>query len=164
MISFNEALHNYYEFKTLYETSYNKEKRDIINNKKLSWNEKRSIFEKLKLKCINCKRPVGTFFSSKFSGDEYKIISAVCGDRVNPCKLSIKLKIDRVDSLENNIKLLDNTINEYKNIIIQKKNELLFGYIKAEEAINIFEELKPILNLISFYGIEISCGTHILKH
>ena len=149
MISFDEALNNYYQFKTLYETSYNKEKRDIINNKKLSWNEKRSIFEKLKPKCINCKRPVGTFFSSKFSDDEhngFKIISAVCGDRVKPCKLSIKLKIDRVDSLENNIKLLDNTINEYKNIIIQKKNELLFGYIKAEEAINIFEELKPILN------------------
>ena len=98
MISFNEALNNYYQFKTLYETSYNKEKRDIINNKKLSWNEKRSIFQKLKPKCINCKRPVGTFFSSKFSNDEYngfKIISAVCGDRVKPCKLSIKLKIER---------------------------------------------------------------------
>ena len=91
MISFNEALNNYYQFKTLYETSYNKEKRDIINNKKLSWNEKRSNFQKLKQKCINCKRPVETIFSRKFNDDGYSgftTLSAVCGDRIKPCKLN----------------------------------------------------------------------------
>jgi len=149
MISFNEALNNYYKFKTLYETSYNKEKRDIINNKKLSWNEKRSNFQKLKQKCINCKRPVGTIFSRKFNDDGYSgftTLSAVCGDRVNPCKLNINLKRDSVDSLENNIKELDNSIKEDKNQIIQKKNELLFDYITTEKAINTFEEYKTILN------------------
>ena len=149
MISFNEALNNYYQFKTLYETSYNKEKRDIINNKKLSWNEKRSEFQKLKKKCINCKRPVGTIFSRNFNDDGYSgftTLSAVCGDRVKPCKLNINLKIDKVDSLENNIKILDDSIKENKNIIIQKKNELLFGYITDEKAIDTFEEYKNILN------------------
>jgi hypothetical protein len=149
MISFNEALNNYYEFKTLYERSYDKEKRDIINNKKLSWNEKRSRFQKLKPKCINCKRPVGTIFSRKKSEDEYsgfKTLSAVCGDRVNPCKLNINLKLDSVETLENNIKELDNSIQEDKNEIIQKKNELLFGYITSETAINIFESYKTNLN------------------
>ena len=149
MISFNEALNNYYEFKTLYETSYDKEKRDIINNKKLSWNEKRSRFQKLKPKCINCKRPVGTIFSRKKSEDDYsgfKTLSAVCGDRVNPCKLNINLKLDSVETLENNIKELDNSIQEDKNAIIQKKNELLFGYITSETAINTFEEFKTNLN------------------
>lgn len=149
MISFNEALNNYYQFKTLYETSYNKEKRDIINNKKLSWNEKRSEFQKLKKKCINCKRPVGTIFSRNFNDDGYSgftTLSAVCGDRVKPCKLNINLKIDKVDSLENNIKTLDDSIKEDKNIIIQKKNELLFGYITDEVAIDTFEEYKTILN------------------
>jgi hypothetical protein len=149
MISFNEALNNYYQFKTLYETSYNKEKRDIINNKKLSWNEKRSEFQKLKKKCINCKRPVGTIFSRNFNDDGYSgftTLSAVCGDRVKPCKLNINLKIDKVDSLENNIKTLDDSIKEDKNIIIQKKNELLFGYITDEIAIDTFEEYKTILN------------------
>jgi hypothetical protein len=149
MISFNEALNNYYQFKTLYETTYNKEKRDIITNKKLSWNEKRSNFQKLKQKCINCKRPVGTIFSRKFNDDGYTgftTLSAVCGDRVKPCKLNINLKTDSVDSLENNIKSLDDSIKEDKKIIIQKKNELLFGYITAEKAINTFEEYKQILN------------------
>ena len=149
MISFNEALNNYYQFKTLYETSYNKEKRDIINNKKLSWNEKRSNFQKLKQKCINCKRPVGTIFSRKFNDNGYSsftTLSAVCGDRVKPCKLNINLKIDKVDSLENNIKELDDSIKEDKNQIIQKKNELLFGYITTEKAINTFDEYKKILN------------------
>jgi hypothetical protein len=149
MISFNEALNNYYQFKTLYETTYNKEKRDIINNKKLSWNEKRSNFQKLKQKCINCKRPVGTIFSRKFNDDGYSgftTLSAVCGDRVKPCKLNINLKTDSVDSLENNIKTLDDSIKEDKKTIIQKKNELLFGYITAEKAINAFEEYKKVLN------------------
>jgi hypothetical protein len=31
-------------------------------------------------------------------------------------------------------------------MIIQKKNELLFGYITAEKAINTFEEYKKVLN------------------
>ena len=149
MISFNEALNNYYEFKTLYETSYKKEKRDIINNKKLSWNEKRSKFEKLKPKCINCKRPVGTLFSRKFTSDnsrEFKTLLAVCGDKVKPCKLNINLKLENVETLEDNIKDLDNSIEEDKNVIIKKKNELLFGYITTESAINIFEDLKTDLN------------------
>lgn len=149
MITFNEALNNYYEFKTLYENSYNKEKRDIINNKKLSWNEKRNRFQKLKPKCINCKRPVGTLFSRKFSEQDYsgfKTLSAVCGDRVNPCKLNINLKLDNVENLENFIKDLDDSIQEDKNIIIQKKNELLFGYITSENAINTFEKYKTNLN------------------
>jgi len=149
MISFNESLNNYYEFKTLYETSYDKEKRDIINNKKLSWNEKRSRFQKLKPKCINCKRPVSTIFSRKSTNDnsgEFKTLLAVCGDRVNPCRLNINLKLDSVETLENNIKELDNSIEEDKNIIIQKKNELLFGYITSENAIDTFEDLKTNLN------------------
>jgi hypothetical protein len=149
MITFNEALNNYYEFKTLYENSYNKEKRDIINNKKLSWNEKRSKFQKLKPKCINCKRPVGTLFSRKFTSDnsrEFKTLSAVCGDRVKPCKLNINLKLDNVETLEENIKDLDNSIQEDKNEIIKKKNELLFGYITTENAINNFEAFKNDLN------------------
>jgi hypothetical protein len=149
MISLNEALNNYYEFKTLYETSYDKEKRDIINNKKISWNEKRSRFQKLKPKCINCKRPVGTIFSRKFTDDKYggfKNLLAVCGDKVNPCKLNINIKLDIVNSLENNIKELDDRIKEDKNFIIQKKNELLFGYTTTEKAINTFEQYKTELN------------------
>jgi hypothetical protein len=149
MISFDEALNNYYEFKTLYETSYDKEKRDIINNKKISWNEKRSRFQKLKPKCINCKRPVGTIFSRKFTDNVYggyKNLLAVCGDKVNPCKLNINIKLDIVNSLENNIKELDDRIKEDKDFIIQKKNELLFGYITTEKAINTFEQYKTELN------------------
>ena len=149
MISFNEALNNYYEFKTLYETSYKKEKRDIINNKKLSWNEKRSKFEKLKPKCINCKRPVGTLFSRKFTSDnsrEFKTLLAICGDRVKPCKLNINLKLENVETLEDHIKDLDNSIQEDKNVIIKKKNELLFGYITTENAVNTFEDFKTDLN------------------
>jgi hypothetical protein len=149
MISLNEALNNYYEFKTLYETSYDKEKRDIINNKKISWNEKRSRFQKLKPKCINCKRPVGTIFSRKFTDDKYggyKNLLAVCGDNVKPCKLNINIKLDIVNSLENNIKELDSRIKEDKDFIIQKKNELLFGYTTTEKAINTFEQYKTELN------------------
>jgi hypothetical protein len=57
-----------------------------------------------------------------------------------------QIKLDSVETLENNIKELDNSIQEDKNEIIQKKNELLFGYITSETAINIFESYKTNLN------------------
>jgi hypothetical protein len=34
------------------------------------WKEKRNEYKQLKPKCINCKRPVGTIFSIKHSGNQ----------------------------------------------------------------------------------------------
>ena len=110
---------------------------------------KKEVNSKLKPKCINCKRPVGTLFSRKFTNDnshEFKTLLAVCGDKVKPCKLNINLKLDNVETIENYIKELDNSIQEDKNIIIKKKNELLFGYITTENAVNTFEDFKTDLN------------------
>lgn len=149
MITINEALNNYYEFKTLYENSYNKEKKDIINNKKISWNEKRQNFKKLKYKCINCKRPVGTIFSQKNvenEKDSFRLLSAKCGDIVNPCPLNIQIKLDFVHLLQDYINELENDIKEVKNTIIKDKNNLLFGYVNSEKVLNDFDNLKTYLN------------------
>jgi hypothetical protein len=151
MITINEALNNYYGFKTLYENSYNKEKRDIIKNTKIGWAEKRSTFQKLKYKCINCKRPVGTVFSQKFSDNEYsgfKTLSAICGDPVNPCLLNINITLDSVNLFEEYISGFDDNIKEYKNKIIKDKNDLLFGYTTSEKVLEDFNEFKELLNQI----------------
>jgi hypothetical protein len=149
MITINEALNNYYEFKTLYENSYNKEKKNIINDKTISWNEKRQNFKKLKYKCINCKRPVGTIFSQKNienEKDNFRLLSAKCGDIVNPCPLNIQIKLDFVHLLQDYINELENDIKEVKNTIIKDKNNLLFGLVNSEKILNNFDTLKPYLN------------------
>ena len=165
MISTDEAINNFYEFKTLYENSYNKEKKDLINNKKISWDEKRIRFKQLKYKCINCKRPVGTIFSQKFSSDEYngfKTLLAVCGDTVNPCPLNINIKIDNVYFFEDIIKSFETDIKEYKNSIIKDKNDLLFGYTTTENVLRNFNDYKILLNQtydIKNYYLELLINT-----
>ena len=91
---FKDALNTYYSLKNQYENNFNKDKNKIKNTPGLSWREKRLEFQKLKKKCINCKRPVGTKFQTitEENLDERHLI-AVCGDRANPCPLNIDLNI-----------------------------------------------------------------------
>ena len=63
MISIQEAINNFYKEKSKYELLLEKEKRTIIRNNNLSWKEKRDEYKKLKPKCINCNRPVGSIFT-----------------------------------------------------------------------------------------------------
>ena len=62
----DNVVNEYYKLKNKYETEINNNKRRIINNKSLSNKEKRSEFQKLKPKCVNCHRPGGTIFSTRF--------------------------------------------------------------------------------------------------
>ena len=68
--NFIDALNTYYKLKNQYEINFNKEKNKIINLEGLSWKEKRTEFKKIKRKCINCKRPVGSKFSTR--SDKYE--------------------------------------------------------------------------------------------
>jgi hypothetical protein len=147
MLTFNEALNNYYTLKTKYETTQFENKKKIIQNEGLSWPEKRREYKKIKSKCVNCERPVGTIFSSKFQEDQgCRILSAICGDRVKPCNLNIRLKNDNVDLLENLIKREEDDIKQIKNEIIKEKNNLLFGYTTQEIVLEKFETTSKKLN------------------
>jgi len=148
-----EYFNEYYKLKNTYETTLNKEKQKIIKNKTLSWREKRNEYKKLKPKCINCKRPVGTIFSIKRTSNEnedFRELRAICGSLTEPCNLNININSGVTYNLLDHIKELEKDNIEYKNDIIEDKNKLLFGYITTETAINRFDNLKDSINDINF--------------
>ena len=137
-----EAVDKYYEMKDQYETSINNEKKKIIAIPNLSWKEKRLKYAELRPKCINCGRPVGSNFTCKEVADFERILSAVCGDKENPCPFNIKINLAETNDLRDLIKEEEETLAEYKKSIILDKNDFLFGYISSEEAVKKFEEIR----------------------
>ena len=69
MTTYIEQLNEYYKLKEKYDSSKEKLKSSILygdENRKTSWKEKRSEYQQLKPKCINCKRPVGSIFTHNY--------------------------------------------------------------------------------------------------
>jgi hypothetical protein len=153
MITVEEAINNFYKEKSKYESLLDKNKRAIIKDKELSWKEKRIEYKKIKPKCINCNRPVGSKFTitheTNVVDDKYRVLRAICGDRVNPCNLNININAGSYKNINSNLKNHENELKEYKMKIIADKNKLLFGYISTEEAIKNFEEGKENLAFIN---------------
>ena len=144
---FLEGLNTYYKMKSKYEET-SKIYKKIIKNTQLSWKEKRKEYTKFKPKCINCKRPVGTLFSSLYNPEENgRKLMAVCGDRGNPCPLNIVINLGNTTTYINDSDILEKEIIQLKNRIIKDKNSLIFGYISSEDAVTNFEDVKEELNL-----------------
>ena len=145
MISVEEAINNFYKEKSKYESLLDKDKKSIIKNKGLSWKEKRVEYNKLKPKCVNCKRPVGSIFSVTHDNSnmqEIRILRATCGDRVNPCNFNININPGSYSNIVAVLKKEELDLKKYKMKIIDEKNKLLFGYVSTEDAINKFDEFK----------------------
>jgi hypothetical protein len=150
------ALNEYYKLKNKYEVEIMKNKKNIMNNTTLSNKEKRQEYLKLKPKCINCKRPGGTIFSVKSysptnqtegaENKENKEFRARCGIIADPCNLSITIQIGKYSLLPNIINNIEKEIKASKDVIINNKNKLLFGYITTETALEEFENEKIFVN------------------
>ena len=152
-MSVTDAFNEYYKLKNKYESDYNKDKQKLIKNKQMSWKEKRNEYKQLKPKCINCKRPVGTIFSIKHSGepnDDFRELKAICGSLSEPCSLNININAGVTYNMMDHIKELEKDIENYKNEIIEYKNKLLFGYTKTETAVENFDKIKEAINDTSF--------------
>jgi hypothetical protein len=140
---FYQALNTYYSLKSEYEDNVSKLKKKILDNKTLSWKEKNKEFRKMKPKCINCNRPVKTIFDVHFQKDvKARIAKAMCGDRINPCPLNIELNLGSMLNIEDDLHINENNIREIRNEIIKDKNDLLFGYISAPDAVAKFDKIK----------------------
>lgn len=138
---FIDGLNTYFKLKAAYEANIKKEKTQISKLTGLSWREKRNEYAKIKHKCINCKRPVGSIFSTKsINGDRQYV--ALCGDRKTPCPLDIKINLGFTRNILDEIHQDEETINNYKKAIILDKNDLLFGYINAQTAVARFDKIK----------------------
>jgi hypothetical protein len=138
MKTWQEGINDYYKLKRDYESSIDKEIKKL--DKGLSIKEKRNEFKKLKPKCIDCNRPVGTTFSINYDKEkDGRILSAVCGDKVDPCNLNINIFLGYTETYPEIIKGLENDIKKIKNEIIVDKNKLLFGFITTEQALESFD-------------------------
>ena len=162
-----EALNTYYKLKSKYDENFHKEIHKIINAKGLSWKEKRIAFSKLKRKCVNCNRPVGTRFSSSMKGKaiEDKHLLAMCGDRTNPCPLNIDINTSYITLITDFIKQDELELTTHKQAIIIDKNDLLFGYITSDEAVTKFDKIKSrITTLMANHEFEIQQYENIVDN
>jgi hypothetical protein len=101
---------------------------------------KQDKYKRMKVNCINCGRNVGTIFENN-SG----ILTAVCGDKLAPCKLDIKIDRGKFLSLENLIDVFQTGVDETKEKIISTKLDLLFGYEPESAVLKKFGKLKDEL-------------------
>lgn len=134
---YNKDLNTYFQLKAAYETKYKQRVRSITKRDDLTNKQKRAKVRKIKMKCIGCKRNVGTIFSNK--NNTY---SAVCGDKEDACPLDISLKRGIYVHLPTEIATLQKTIQDVEINIIYTKLDLLFGFINEEEMLQEFEEQK----------------------
>ena len=163
---FIEGLNTYYKLKNAYEEKLSKEKHKIIVKDNLSWKEKRREYKSIKPKCINCNRVGGTIFSNKFNEDTYgKTLTAVCGNHENQCPLNIVIHLGNIVRSDDLLEDDEKKISDYKTQIVKDKNDLIFGYIKTEEAINRFDKIKTKLNeTISFYEMILESYLNIIDN
>lgn len=155
--SVENAINEYYKLKNNYEVEIFKNKKKILNNNKLSNKEKKTEINKLKPKCVNCKRPGGTNFSIKYynnnsdnsEDNEYREFKATCGILADPCNLNINIRVGKYELLHDILDYVENEIKIEKNNIINEKNKLLFGLITTETAVKNFENMKENITTFS---------------
>ena len=140
-------INDYYKLKDKYDSEIQTNKVKIRRRKDISNKEKFNLFNSIKPKCVNCGNAVGSVFM--VVNDETNLdrrLIAKCGDKTNPCNLNINIQVGICESLIDNIKNVENIIEETKIEIIKEKNNLLFGYITSEKALMRFEELKKSIS------------------
>ena len=147
-----KAISGYYKLKQKYDDINNRHKMKIVNNKSLSFKEKRQKFKQLKENCINCKGIGGTIFSNKG-----RTLRAVCGSST-PCTLNIEINKGRFMNIREVAEKYLNEINGLKVQIIETKLNLLFGYMQETEVLELFTVLRERLGKFTemFIGIRTS--------
>lgn len=157
--SVENKINEYYRLKSRYEEENQKNKNRIRNNKELSLKEKKSEFQQLKPKCVNCGKPGGTTFASVINknnniSDQFRELRAFC-KAVEPCGLNINIAVGSFDNINTFLKEIQDEINDYKTTIIRDKNKLLFGLLTTKKALENFdiqkEGITDFTNLLQSY-------------
>jgi hypothetical protein len=148
-----DAIDNYYNYKSQYETAKRLEQTAIrTKNPTASWSKMRTLYKLKKPACINCKRRVGTVFSTEYVESDRalkpapRILKAKCGDTVGPCALDIQIMIPNTTTFDNPIKTTKNIIKRLQNEIIREKNNAIFGYTSKEVAIQKFKSTTAVIS------------------
>ena len=146
-MEFQNAVTTFYMLKSEYDEQIQEIKRKIAKKKGLSKKEKRDEFKKIKPICVNCRRKVGSIFEIKYNVEtDSRIAKALCGDKLNRCPLNIEINLGKIKSLAEEVKEVQDEMNDLKKQIVIIKNDLLFGYITTDKAVEDFESLKNELS------------------
>jgi hypothetical protein len=145
-----DALNEYYRYKHDYDERYEEYKKAIKESQTLTMQQKRTKIMQIKRnrKCVACGQSGGTHFTN-----EDGMLRAQCGNRSQPCSLSIEIvkgKFMNLEDLANKSLLMTDIL---KDQIIKTKLDLLFNYTTEEEALRKFEEERESLNqALDLYG------------
>jgi hypothetical protein len=145
--NFDNAVKEYYKLKSEYEENITKDKAKIKNNRNLSLKEKQTMIRDLKNKCVNCNKPGGTLFKIKYDGDSRHLIAMCNAD--NKCSLNINISLGYTYALNEQITEDLTDLQNYRNKMIQFKNDVVYGYITQLDAEVNFNHLKERMNQIT---------------
>lgn len=137
---FLEKLNEYYKMKNDYDTKKMSVKDTILKDDTLTMKQKQDKYKKYKINCVNCTRKVGTIFQI-----DDGILKAICGDKVNPCSLDIKINRGKFLLLEELLETFQEGVDDLKEDIIKIKLDLLFNYKNEADVLSKFSELKKEL-------------------
>lgn len=142
MDNFYDKLNSYFALKTKYENKVLEKKLSIYNDPNLSKSERKKALKNMQVKCIQCNKNGGTMF--KFEDRTY---SAFCGNKSNPCKLNISLKLGQTFYVPTVYKQIKHEIDTLEANIIELKIKYLFGFKNEDEMMLEFQEFKDELKL-----------------
>ena len=131
---FTESLERYFELKTDYERKLRTIQKNVYK-KALSKKAAKASLKMIRPPCIQCSRPVGSIFSN-----ENRSLTALCGDRVKPCTLNIKIYAGQFESIDKELLLLQEIVESAKESIIRLKMDALFNYTDEKKAAGKFKE------------------------
>lgn len=129
MTTVEEAITTYYQKKATYDKDYERKKETVRKDGELSEAEKREKIRKIVRKCIVCESSEGTIFSQ--TG---RVLSAICGNRANPCSLNINIERPSVKQFADVEEQLDAAINKLKDDVILSKYNILFNFSQFDNA------------------------------
>lgn len=133
-LNYADALDKYFKLKTKYEAEVLEKKRSAYKrgvNKK----DKLARAAAVRSKCISCRRPVGTIFSTDING-----YTAICGDKDHPCKLDIKLSRGNFEQSETILSTFKEALDDTKDRIIKLKMDTLFNYVSEATSSKLFKK------------------------
>lgn len=135
-----DKINEFYKLKNEYEMKIQTQKNSILKDNTLTLKQKQDKYRKIKANCISCGRKVGSIFET--TGN---MLTAICGDKSSPCKLTIKINRGGYLNLEELIDVFQTGVDELKEEIITAKLDLLFGYEKENKTLDRFTTLKDEL-------------------
>jgi len=153
----NEAIERFYILKKKYEENKNNIIENIQSLKQSRKEKKLNYIKQINnIKCVNCGRNVGTFFSIKNDFDKlHKKYIVRCGDINTPCPLNIDFELGYCTQYDNFLNETKISIDELKMKIIKNKNNVIFDLQNKTELIAQFnllnEELKDLTNDYGFF-------------